>query len=398
MRHGAYASRMGRFPDYSRSLVALSVSIARYFGVEAAPGGRSPPFRAQLPELDAALAARPERIILLAFDGLGVAQLERYLPGDAFLRRHLAAGIDSVFPPTTAAAMNSLYSGLTPAEHGWLGWSLHFREAGRSVDVFPRVDSLTKESVLSYLDPWKILEYMPILDAIDPERGSATFVSPSGISIPGSRARHREAASLGEWCEAVLESAGMGYTLGYWPEPDYALHRSGPDSPDAFSRVRDINDRVDVLSRALSPRDLLVVVADHGHVDVASYADIGAVEGLSECLVIPPFLEARAAMFFVRAGRQGDFERLFLREFGADFRLFSRAEMLREEPFGPMALAHPRTDGFVGDYLAVATGNRALKHYAPRNDHSADYPSHHAGLTEEELVVPLVLYRGTRSS
>ncbi len=387
---------MNRFPDYSRSLVAVSAAIARYFGVETLSRARP----ASVPELDDALALCPSRVILLAFDGLGVAQLERYAPEDAFLRRHLAAKIDSVFPPTTAAAMNSLYSGLAPAEHGWLGWSLHFREAGRSVDVFPRVDSLTKESVLFYFDPWKILEYRPILDAIDPSRASVAFVSPPGISMPGSHVRHVEAKTLEDWCAAVLECAGSAatnssYTLGYWPEPDYALHRAGPDSPDARSRVRDINDRVEALSRALSPRDLLVVLADHGHADVNQYVDIGAIEGLAECLVVPPFLEARAVMFFVRAERHAEFERIFLREFGADFRLLSRADMLREEPFGPLANAHAKTVDFIGDYLAVATGARALKQYAPRNDHSFDFPSHHAGLTEEERIVPLVLFTGT---
>ncbi len=391
---------MNRFPDYSRSIVALSAAIARYFGVDAATDGPASRRLARLPELDAALSPCPERVILLAFDGLGVAQLERYLPPDAFLRRHLAAGIDSVFPPTTAAGMNGIYSGMTPAEHGWLGWSLHFREAGRAVDVFPRADSITKESVLPYFDPWKILEYRPLLDAIDPERASVAFVSPAGISIPGSDARHVEAKTLEEWCAAVLECAGNAesvkcFTLGYWPEPDYALHRAGPDSSEARSRVRDIDARVEALSRALSSRDLLVVTADHGHADVTRYVDIGAIEGLSECLVVPPFLEARAAMFFVRAERRSEFERLFVREFGADFRLLSRADILREEPFGPFIRAHARTGDFIGDYLAVATGSRALKQYAPRNDHSFDFPSHHAGLTEEERVVPLVLYAGT---
>ena len=50
--------------------------------------------------------------------------------------RHMVEEITSVFPPTTTAATTTLESGLSRAEHAWLGWSLHFPEVNGNVNIF----------------------------------------------------------------------------------------------------------------------------------------------------------------------------------------------------------------------------------------------------------------------
>ena len=42
--------------------------------------------------------------------------------------------LTSVYPCTTVAAMTSYRSGISPNEHGWLGWTLYFKETNRIVD------------------------------------------------------------------------------------------------------------------------------------------------------------------------------------------------------------------------------------------------------------------------
>jgi hypothetical protein len=73
----------------------------------------------------------------MQFDGMGSAILNRHLPRDSFFRANKLRDISSVFPPTTAAATVSLESGLSPIEHGWLGWCLYFAELGTNVNIFP---------------------------------------------------------------------------------------------------------------------------------------------------------------------------------------------------------------------------------------------------------------------
>ena len=111
------------------SLLGVTSSLLRYYGAETS--------HKTLPLLDGRLAACPRNVVLLLFDGMGDAVVRGHLPEDSFLRRHMAAVIGTVFPPTTAAAITTVDSGLSPAEHGWLGWSLRFGAlGGKIVEVF----------------------------------------------------------------------------------------------------------------------------------------------------------------------------------------------------------------------------------------------------------------------
>src|SRR3970040_193006 len=106
-------------PDYSGgSLVNLIASI-----VEAC-GGK--PLHAPLNKF-AVQAAR--NIVLLIVDGLGGNYLRRTGAGGELARRRREP-ITSVFPPTTASAITTSYTGATPFEHGLTGWFTYFGEAG----------------------------------------------------------------------------------------------------------------------------------------------------------------------------------------------------------------------------------------------------------------------------
>jgi arylsulfatase A-like enzyme len=205
------------------------------------------------------------------------------------------------------------------------------------------------------------------------------------------------AKDLDEWFEHLRQRAreeGPGLTMAYWPEPDYSLHRHGPDSPAVERIARDIDAGLRSFSAALSKDDLVIVTGDHGHIEVDEYVDLGKIEPISEAMLMPPYLEARAAFFFVRQERRQSFERAVGECLGRDFMTLTREEVLNREAFGPREGAHPLFESFVADYLVIATGKKALKYYEPLHDHGGDYPSHHAGLTEGEVRVPLAFFSG----
>lgn len=387
------------YPEYGHSIVSLAATISRYFGVPSELNG--------LPALENALASHPRHIALLVFDGLGVAQIERYLPEDSFLRTHLADRISSVFPPTTVAAMNSLYSGLSPIQHGWLGWSLYFKEVGRAVDVFPRVDSVTKQKLPASFSPWKILAYESIQARIE-DQGDAdadpvdvAHIAPAGIAIPGFCGELVSVQDLGHFFDAIarrgrpsVNGGDRAFTMGYWPEPDMSLHKKGGASAEVRALVMDIDARCADLAAKVSDDTLIVVSADHGHADVSSYVDIAAIPGFVECLVMPPFLESRAAMVFVKRERRSSFEEIFRNRLSRHFALFTKDEILARGLLGIESDSHPvhpRADDFIGDYLIVAIADQGLKYYEPEHDHTRDFASHHAGLTSDEMLIPLIV-------
>ena len=103
-------------PDYANRILSTVSSVLKAYGI--------PSIYPSIPVLDSLLSPRPKNIIILLQDGLGLTTLENLLPEDNFLRRNHIHTVTSVFPSTTTAATTAYYTGLSPNEHGWLGWSL----------------------------------------------------------------------------------------------------------------------------------------------------------------------------------------------------------------------------------------------------------------------------------
>lgn len=77
----------------------------------------------------------------------------------------------------------------------------------------------------------------------------------------------------------------------------------------------------------------------------------------------------------------------FNRKFSDNFMLLTKEEVLKKKLFGEVR-EHEAFRDMLGDYLAVATG--ALCIYNTREE--ADFfIGAHAGLTEEEMTIPLIL-------
>ena len=119
------------------SLLSLTASLLRHYG------GETP--HPSLPRLDALLEKGFRNVAVLLFDGMGESVLREWLPADAFLRRHEAGTLSSVFPPTTVAATTTLMTGLSPIEHGWLGWNLFFPGNRRRVGFFQHPGPIRRE-------------------------------------------------------------------------------------------------------------------------------------------------------------------------------------------------------------------------------------------------------------
>lgn len=106
--------------DYKNCIVNLACSILKYYGAEIKHN--------TLKEIDNLLEGNYKNVVVLLLDGLGIDALQYHLDSNGFFRKNLIYEYFSVFPPTTTSATTSLESGLTPLEHGWLGWSLFFSE------------------------------------------------------------------------------------------------------------------------------------------------------------------------------------------------------------------------------------------------------------------------------
>ncbi len=375
------------YPDYTRCPVNIVSSIRKYY--------REPNVYPTLPKLDAHLSKFYKNIVLIVLDGMGTDMMERNLSPMSFLRRNFTENLTSVFPSTTAAAMTSYYTGLSPNEHGWLGWSLFFKEFCRTVDIFTNLDSYTKTPVASanaaeFVMPYETI-YRDIADSIIGDVQPFT-VTNEKVTIAEKGDIHKTADTFERVCELIkmiCMSNQNTFTYVQWNSPDDIAHKDGVTGEKTAAALKSINKQLEVLCKDLTDT-LVIVSADHGMKDITEEIKINYIPDIMECLVIPPFVESRAAACFVKNDRRTDFERAFHNHLGNDFILLSKNDILTKGILGD-GRTHPKITDFIGDYMICAIADKSVKYLTlntkPKPPHAAD----HGGLTEEEMIIPLII-------
>lgn len=271
-------------PDYQNSLVSLSNSILKHYGL---------PARHQtLPELDAALAEKnPRTVILLVLDGMGTDMLEHNLPENSFLRSHIIKPISSVYPPTTAAATTSIYSGLPPLEHGWAGWQCYFEEYGRCVELFRNFDYYTQQP-LSTPSPEQIMGFKRLNEQIA-ESGAAEGY---GVAQPWGNFEVKSFDDICRILEKLSRKDEKKFVLAYWKNPDGIMHKTGCYSEETKNCITSLNAKLEALYQALED-SMLIVTADHGLLDIKDSVLLNEIKELDDCLRLPPALNPGRSRF-----------------------------------------------------------------------------------------------------
>ena len=383
-----------QWPNYSRSLLNTTATILRHYGV-------GTPY-APLRELVPFFQARPRHVILMIYDGMGTAALRQHLDASSWLRRHQIAEITSVFPPTTTAAMTSYYTGLSPLEHGWLGWSLYFKQYGRSVDVFTNRDSLDKQPLSQGRPAQELLGYEPIYNKIDRAtdgRVKTYSIGPQGLTLQPGVNHHIEVESLEDMAMELMHLCRMeesSFIFTYWPEPDATMHEVGPQANAVGGFLRQLDHFLETLVPKLS-ESFIMISADHGQIQVEQEMDLRQDHDLYASLLLPPSMEPRAASLRVKPEHRVPFAAAFRKKYGRDFRLLSKQQVLQRNLLG-MGTPHPLVDDFLGDYLAIGRTQRLLVCSSNFSVERFPFLGHHAGLCPDEMNIPLIVAQGGQTA
>ena len=375
------------YPDYTRCPVNIISSIRKYY--------REPIVYPTLPKLDAHLSKFYKNVILIVLNGMGTDMMERNLSPMSFLRRNFTENLTSVFPSSTAAAMISYHTGVSPNEHAWLGRSLFFKEFCRTVDIFTNLDSYTKTPVASanaaeFVMPYETI-YRDIADSIVGDVQPFTITNEK-VSISEKGNIHKTADSFERVCELlkmICITNQNTFTYVQWNSPDDVAHKYGVTGEKTAATLKSINKQLEVLCKDLTDT-LIIVSADHGMKDITEEIKINYIPDIMECLVIPPFVESRAAACFVKNDRRTDFERAFHNHLGNDFILLSKNDILTKGLLGE-GRTHPKITDFIGDYMICAIAGKSVKYLTLNTKPKPPHAANHGGLTEEEMTIPLII-------
>jgi hypothetical protein len=101
-------------------------------------------------------------------------------------------------------------------------------------------------------------------------------------------------------------------------------------------------------------------------------------------------LEKRTPSFFVKTGKEKEFEELFNKYYGDHFELVSKEEAFKNNLFGEGKAARGAEDA-LGNYIAISLDEYSL--FASKElKHMDLFKGHHAGGTKEERLIDISVF------
>ena len=360
--------------NYNECLTNLACSIRKYFGLNYNHN--------TLSYIDELLdKKRPKNIVTILCDGMGSKIIDRVLDKESFLIKNRLKDITTVFPATTVAATTSMMTGLNPVESGMLGWDMYFKEIDKTITTFLNSEKgdFGYKPLQEAIDfKKKYMKTKSIMDEINKNTDYKAYTL-----FPFGTNPYKNLDEMFEIIKEKCNEKGKKYIYAYSTEPDSTMHELGTDAIESEKLIIDLDKRIENLSNDIEDT-IIFVVADHGHkniinIDLKEYPDI------VDCLVRNTSLEPRAVNFFIKNDKKEKFVELFNKYFSNDFELYSKEDIINSKLFGPGEENKIFKDS-LGDYLAIATTDKTLLYIG-----SYILKSQHAGYTDEEIYVPLIV-------
>jgi len=370
-------------PGVNDQLVLPNYSGANVRGL--IPALLAPP-RVPLPSWFPQGADTAQRVVLV-IDGLGWEQLQDRLHLAPTLASMTGSPITTVAPSTTATALTSITTGLTPAEHGLIGY--RFDVGGEILNVLRwRGDrnDLRRSHPPRDLQPYApfLGESPPVISRAELESSAFTEAHLRGSRPMGWRSSSAIAIEIGRQL-----AAGEPLVYAYYDGIDKTAHERG--FGDYYDAELVTVDRLvsDVLDQI--PDDAaLLITADHGQVQVGS----NIVHLGDELLAMVRIQsgEGRFRWLHARPGAHRDLLAAATEVHGSRAWVVSRTQTIDEGWFGP-AMSAP-VAGRLGDVALVACD--PISFFDPADSGPYELVCRHGSLTIAEMLVPLLVARGRR--
>lgn len=360
--------------NYNECLTNLACSIRKYFDLEYNHN--------TLDYIDKILEEKqPKNVVTILCDGMGTNIMDRALEKDSFLIKNRLKNITTVFPTTTVAATTSIMTGLNPVESGMLGWNMYYKDIDKTITVYLNSDKEDEnntplQEAIDYKNKYMITK--PITEEIKENNKYKSYhLSKHGDTL------YENIEEMYKIIEEKCEEEGKKYIYAYNNEPDHTMHDLGTDKQEAKNIIIDINKKIEELSKKLKDT-IIIVIADHGHINVENI-DLNNYPDIVNCLLRNTSIEPREVNFFIKEEKKKEFEILFNKYFSKDFDLYTKEDVITSKLFGEGKENIIFRDA-LGDYLAIAKTNKTILYGG-----AEALKSQHAGYTEDEIYVPLIV-------
>ncbi len=405
---GLEAGNGSVFPDYAAATLAnLPASICRWLGADPLGCPALPQ-----PWLQTIGPGPFQHVILLVMDGLGLNLFQRFASSDpwaGWIQAGDLVPLTSVVPSTTAAALTSLWTGRTPAEHGIIGFDLWLKEFGMVGNmIFHSPTAFNGDTGGLKRAGFLPETFLPVptLGTHLARQGLRAFsfqhnsIARSGLStmlLPDVETLgYRTLTDLWVTLASVQDSlAGeRSYTYVYFGDLDELSHRYGPEDERVLLELSAFAHLLERFLRKSHQQrrgdTLFIMAADHGQTYTPR---IGKYElrnhpELARYFAIQPTGEARLPYLFLRRGSENAVRDYLQQVWPGQFDMLPGEQVLQSGLLGREPI-YARTYDRLGDWVVFPRGNAYW--WFPERENVL--LGRHGGLSPNEMLVPLLMLK-----
>jgi predicted AlkP superfamily pyrophosphatase or phosphodiesterase len=364
-------------------------------------------------------------VLLLVVDGLGSGQLDAATASDAAptlatLAERVRHGVDdaafasvtTVFPSSTIPALTTLSTGLSPATHGLMGWTVYLEEFGEAAELArwgPASDHHNyQDGALGRRDPAAFFGLRTLYQRLSSAGVKPFVVCPAPFRGSGLSAMIFQGADfvgyhatssifvLADRFLAARAATDRLYLYAYWNTLDTVSHHNGPLGAEQLEEIATLDFALGRWLRRYRRRgDLLVLItADHGHVpsDPAHTVRLHHERALLDDLRAPPTGERRMVYLHARPGRVAAVRSYCAERLASVAEWLDPGEALERGLFGPGPVS-PAARRRVGDLILLARHDYQFVYpFSPGHEPTA-FAGNHGALDAREMLVPLLAFR-----
>jgi predicted AlkP superfamily pyrophosphatase or phosphodiesterase len=321
--------------------------------------------------------------------------------------------ITSVFPSSTASALTTLHSGLTPLEHGLFEWTVYFKELDMILYTLPFLPPSFSEKSFRELniDPHILFQGETLYQKLAKENVSSyALLHESYVFSEYSRLIHngsnlipfRTLSDLmGRLRKLVKKTKESAYILAYYDGVDTIGHRYGPYSSAHSTELSGLSsffqaEFLDKLHRRDVADTLILVGSDHGMINI-SPEKTRYLQTLSKLVnnlrvnqkgdVIAPTGGPRDLFLHIQPSKRDHTYRFLNHTLSNEAMVLSAESALREGLFGK-GVMNEQFRQRIGDFLVLPYDNHAFW-YSHIKGERIDMRGHHGGLSKDEMLIPL---------